>query len=38
MLKITAFALFAAFLGAQTAAAQMMTLTSPGHRSGRAHR
>ena len=29
MLKVTAFALFAAFLGAQGAAAQTMTLTSP---------
>src|SRR5271165_4276792 len=29
MLKITAFALLAAFLGAQAAAAQTMTLTSP---------
>jgi hypothetical protein len=29
MLKATAFALFAAFLGAQSAAAQTMTLTSP---------
>ena len=29
MLKITAFALFAAFLSAQTAGAQTMTLTSP---------
>ncbi len=29
MLKVTAFALFAAFLGAQSAAAQTMTLTSP---------
>ena len=29
MLKVTAFALFAAFLGAEGAAAQTMTLTSP---------
>ena len=29
MLKITAFALLAAFLGADAAAAQTMTLTSP---------
>ena len=29
MLKLTAFALFAAFLGAEAAAAQTMTLTSP---------
>src|ERR1700685_1159856 len=29
MLKATAFALFAAFLGAEAAAAQTMTLTSP---------
>ena len=29
MLKVTAFALFGAFLGAQATAAQTMTLTSP---------
>jgi hypothetical protein len=34
MLKVTAFALFAAFLGAQGAAAQTMTLTSPDIKPG----
>ena len=38
MLKATAFALFAAFLGAQAAAAQTMTLTSPDITAGRQDR
>ena len=34
MLKVTALALFAAFLGAEAAAAQSMTLTSPDIKPG----